>query len=150
MQSSLLSHLVRWVGSKLNCSSARCESVTKTTSGRSEPISAAAAVGHSNSRSKVKKSLIATGIVLMWLSVSTSGTRKRFQFSTKTIHAVAISPGATTGRTIHHRICAAVAPSRWAASSDHGHSLSDSRTGCKPPVGYRRRCPPTRRPRRCR
>jgi len=101
----------------LNRSSARCANTTNINKGSSETTSAAAAVGHSSSRSKVKKSLIATGMVLTRLNVSTSGIKNKFQLSTKMIHAVAIIAGAMIGSTICDKICTVVAPSRYAASS---------------------------------
>src|SRR6266568_2747989 len=95
----------------------RWKTPTSTASGANDTISAAAAVGQSSSRSKVKKSLSATGTVLTSPDVSTRGTSSMFQSRTNITTRVAATLGAMSGRRIPPRMRNRPAPSMTAASS---------------------------------
>src|SRR5713226_8804272 len=90
--------------------------------GTRETTSAAAAVGQSSSRSNVKKSIIATGTVLISPDVSTSGTSSKFQSSTNMTIVVAATLGAASGKTTSPSTRNSPAPSSTAASSHSGDS----------------------------
>src|SRR5207244_1472303 len=108
--------------SSLNRSTRRWDAATKRAIGTRDATRAAAAVGQSSSRSKVKKSLIATGTVLTSPEVSTRGTSSKFQLITNRTIAVAATLGPTRGSTTWPMPRNNPAPSRTAASSHSGDS----------------------------